>query len=177
MKRSTQILLLTGSHFLAGLLGFIISYQPLNDVLSGPILSPSFEVLDGDTVLNDGKALHIRGMDAPELRPWSRCWAEAALAGFAKESLERELLYEGKWKLAEMRTDNAGRNDARLVTEDGYDIADTMRVNGVAAITDAKWDWCGPISDVSSKAQLETSPHSPQVWSPSGALYDPRAAD
>ena len=50
-----------------------------------PVPSMAFgAVLDGDTIIDRGRSIHIEGLDAPELGPWAHCWSEAALAGIPK---------------------------------------------------------------------------------------------
>ena len=105
-----------------------------------------FVVLDGDTIVVDGSAIHVAGIDAPELGPWARCWAEAALAGHAREQLQRTLADadRGGWSLTDISMPDArGTRTARLVDRNGYDIADDMVVYGSAAQTTTTWGWCG----------------------------------
>lgn len=133
-------------------------------------------VLDGDTVVKDGVAYHVRGVDAAELGPWANCWAEAALAGFSKDRLEGTL-GSRSWTLVDAHTDQDGRTSVRLVDEKGYDIADDMRVYGGAALTDQRWNWCARDVALHSPGADEQPPVGPNLWWPSGNVYDPRAAD
>lgn len=138
-----------------------------------------FDVLDGDTVVTHGVAVRLRGFDAPELGPWARCWAEAALAGHAREELQRSLgETERGWRLVDHSAPDArGRRTARLVDREGYDISDELVVAGAAAMTDARWDWCGGDANLHHVLQDEPPPHGPNLWWPSGPMFDPRAAD
>ncbi len=52
---------------------------------------PEIKVLDGDTLLFNGRLVRIAGIDAPELGQTAKCWAEAALGGKARNALESEL--------------------------------------------------------------------------------------
>ena len=45
-------------------------------------------VLDGDTLVVEGQWVRVRGIDAPELGPWARCWADAGLGGASRAVLE-----------------------------------------------------------------------------------------
>ena len=79
---------------LAVIIIFLVGYITGRDkavfdhFFSGPVPSMPFEqVLDGDTIVDRGRTIHIAGIDAPELGPWARCLAEAGLAGFSKVSL------------------------------------------------------------------------------------------
>jgi endonuclease YncB( thermonuclease family) len=148
--------------------------------IEAPQLPPHrFVVLDGDTVLVDGSPFRVAGIDAPELGPWARCWAEAALAGHARESLQRLLSDDSRgWRPASVSTANGGRSrTARLVSSEGFDIADDMIVAGYAAKTDASWDWCGQEANLHHVSENEQPPHGPNLWWPMAHMFDARAAD
>ncbi|HET9638489.1 MAG TPA: hypothetical protein VFP12_04705 [Allosphingosinicella sp.] len=137
-------------------------------------------VLDGDTLLFDGALVRVAGIDAPELGPWAKCWAEAALAGHSKDYLERELYDRdrGGWSLAGVSApDSAGRRTARLVREDGEDMSDLMVVYGYAARTTQRWDWCGNNANLHQPLEDEPPPHGPNLWWPTAHMFDARAAD
>jgi endonuclease YncB( thermonuclease family) len=142
------------------------------------LLSGDDRVLDGDTLLIGGNPVRIAGIDAPELGPWARCWAEAALAGHAKNEVER-LLSEGEWRLVDMSApDDDGRRTARAVRGGGgEDLADDLVVAGYAASTNGRWDWCGGNANLHDPREDEPAPHGPNLWWPSGSVFDPRAAD
>ncbi|HEX6376303.1 MAG TPA: hypothetical protein VFZ91_11350 [Allosphingosinicella sp.] len=146
-----------------------------------PAPRQDFRVLDGDTLLLDGKPIRIAGIDAPELGPWAKCWAEAALAGHAREYLEREFyagLEQGGWSPAGASAPDAqGRRTARLVRGDGEELADLMVIYGYAARTTGRWDWCGKDADLHQPLQDEPPPHGPNLWWPSAHMFDARAAD
>ena len=148
---------------------------------SGRAPPHDFRVLDGDTLLLDGAPIRVAGIDAPELGPWAQCWAEAALAGHAKDHLERALhggSARGDWSLAdESPPDSRGRRTARLVGKGGDDIADLMVVAGVAARTAGRWDWCGPDADLHDPLDGEPQPYGPSLWWPTNRMFDERAAD
>jgi endonuclease YncB( thermonuclease family) len=135
-------------------------------------------VLDGDTLLIDGHPVRIAEIDAPELGPWARCWAEAALAGHAKHEVER-LLAEGEWRLVDVGAPDAGgRRSARVVgAGSSGDLADNLVVGGFAARTTGRWDWCGRNANLHDPRDDEPVPHGPDLWWPSGHMFDPRADD
>jgi micrococcal nuclease len=139
-----------------------------------------FVVLDGDTVVVDGSPIRIAGIDAPELGPWAKCWAEAALAGHAREYLGT-LIWgsdRGGWSLRDISTaDGRGRRTARLVDREGYDIAEDMIVGGYAAQTSGSWDWCGGNANLHQVLETEPPPHGPSLWWPTAHMFDARAAD
>lgn len=137
-------------------------------------------VLDGDTVVVDGSAFHVAGIDAPELGPWAKCWAEAALAGHARDNLQRLLGdTDGRgWQLRDVSApDSQGRRTARLVDREGYDITDDMVVYGFAASTAGRWDWCGGDATLREVLDGDQPPHGPSLWWPTAHMFDPRAAD
>lgn len=152
--------------------------QLSGDAAGREVPSITFEaVLDGDTVVDHGRAIHIRGLDAPELGPWAKCWAEAALAGKAKEALESALLSKRGWRLIDIQQDTSARFSGRVLDKDGFDIVDELRVNGTSAMTAKHWDWCGSDADWHDVREGEKPPMGPQLWWPTGRMFDPRAAD
>lgn len=140
-----------------------------------------FRVLDGDTLLFGKALIKVAGIDAPELGPWARCWAEAALAGHSKSYLERELydgLDRGGWSLADVsKPDERGRRTARLARGDGEDLSDLMVVYGYAARTTGRWDWCGKDANLHQPLEDEPPPYGPNLWWPAAHMFDARAAD
>jgi endonuclease YncB( thermonuclease family) len=137
-------------------------------------------VLDGDTVVVDGSAFHVAGIDAPELGPWAKCWGEAALAGHARDQLQRLLgdTDERGWQLRDVSAPDAqGKRTARIVDRAGYDINDDMVVYGYAASTSGRWDWCGGNAGLRQVLDGDQPPHGPGLWWPTAHMFDPRAAD
>ena len=133
-------------------------------------------VLDGDTIVDQGRAVHIRGLDAPELGPWAKCWAEAALAGEAKFELENSDGERG-WRVVELKQVATDRWSGRVIDREGYDIADELRVAGTGAMSEKRWDWCGQSIKLEPVGMDETLPIGPQLWWPSERVFDPRAND
>jgi len=133
-------------------------------------------VLDGDTILFKGQVLKVADIDAPELGPWAKCWAEAALAGHAKAYVETNLS-EGRWRIIANKPGGGAARTARVVRADGEDLEDLMVVYGYAAKTSGRWDWCGVNANLHAPDEGEAKPHGPNLWWPTGPMYDPRAAD
>lgn len=134
-------------------------------------------VLDGDTLLVGNRPVKVAGVDAPELGPWARCWAEAALAGHAKSYVERELS-DGEWRLVNVATNASGTRTARVVrSRDGADLSDVLVVYGYAARTTGRWDWCGANANLHNVLEDESPPHGPNLWWPTGQVFDARASD
>ncbi len=170
---------LTVLSFVAG----AISNEPeaFSDVGHSTVQRQAFDgVLDGDTIVDEGRAIHIRGLDAPELGPWAKCWAEAALAGHAREKLQALLMDDERrgWRLRDLSPpDTNGNQSARVVDRYGIDIFDDMTVSGFAASTTDKWDWCGQGPGLREVLDGAKPPHGPSLWWPAGHMFDRRAAD
>lgn len=138
----------------------------------------NIEVLDGDTLLFDGQWVRVRGIDAPELGPWAECWAEAGLGGASRDAMEDAIRSGAPWSLVRpSEPDERGMVTADLVSEDLGEVADNMTVNGYAASTDGEWDWCGTDGDLRAAHLNAQRPHGPNLWWPSGRVYDERAGD
>lgn len=160
---------------------FLSACDPwVNDV----ILTPSepdnpeiISVLDGDTLLVGDTILRLRGIDAPEMPPHSRCWAEAALAGHAKVAVERYVLggnrgrsEYGGWRITDPSgTDEHGHLIGSLKSTSGEDLADILVVYGYAARSD-KWDWCAEGQDLRNRV-------GPNLWYPPDDRLDDRVID
>lgn len=179
MKKAILIPILILSHTAVALLAFGLRDTFISDELQGKYRHRTVDrVLDGDTVVKDGEALHIRGIDAPELGPWANCWAEAAAAGRAKSDLETELFgFDDRWTLVDRKVDSSGRASVRIVDQEGFDISDTLSVHSFAALTDEKWDWCGSEQPLQPVLEGTRPSHGPNLWWPSGNMFDPRARD
>lgn len=118
------------------------AYQP-QVVLEGG-RSTTVRIIDGDTVELDGETVRISNIDAPELPPRSKCWAEAALSIQASEVLTGSFSRTGRLRIVREGKDRYGRTLARLY--DGErDIGQSLVNLGLAARwTGRRWDWCGP---------------------------------
>jgi endonuclease YncB( thermonuclease family) len=128
----------------------------------------------------DGQLVRLAGVDTPELGPWAKCWAEAAMGGHARDEVARQLAsrFQGRpWKLAVVGRDGEGRALATFTRNDGEDLADVLVVDGYAARTTGRWDWCGTNANLHDTLEGEPAPHGPTLWWPSGQVYDPRAGD
>lgn len=153
------------------------SEQEHGDIPSSPIDG----ALDGDTVIINGEAYNVAGIDAPELGPWAKCWAEAALAGDAKHFVESTLSQPG-WRIAGLGKNKQGIRTVQFAHKEGTypghpgDLADEMIVAGFAADTDGRWDWCGSGAKLEMLKDGTPRPHGPNLWWPAGRAYDPRAA-
>jgi len=166
--RLSLVVVLSGIHTAACMGDFALPAETHQDI----------KVLDGDTLIFEGQWVRIRGIDAPELGPWAKCWAEAGLGGASRDVLQRAIYSEGPWRLVQPDEPNErGMVVAGLVSEDGEDLADYMGVYGYAATTDGEWDWCGLDANLHSPTEDEPRPHGPNLWWPTNHMFDERAGD
>ncbi|HYD28578.1 hypothetical protein [Brevundimonas sp.] len=169
MKLSSWAVLVGGVLALAG------GCHP-NDVITVPP-HQDIEVLDGDTLIFEGRWVRVRGIDAAELGPWAKCWSEAALGGASRTALEEMLWENGPWRLSSVTpTGDQGMVVADVLGRDGADLADSMAVHGYAAKTSGKWDWCG-IKPLRNPREDDPLPRGPNTWWPANHMFDERAGD
>lgn len=120
--------------------------------IAGPVRAHLVRVLDGDTVEVLARIwpdhyvetrVRLAGIDAPELR--GRCAEEIALAERAKARLAA-LLAGNRLLLADVHYGKyAGRVVARVLTEDGRDVAAILVAEKLARAYDGhrRMPWCG----------------------------------
>lgn len=120
--------------------------------LAGPVRAHLVRVVDGDTVEVLARIwpdhyvetlVRLAGIDAPELR--GRCAEEVALAERAKARLAA-LLAGNRLLLADVRYGKyAGRVVARVLTEDGRDVAAILVAERLARRYEGgrRAPWCG----------------------------------
>jgi endonuclease YncB( thermonuclease family) len=177
LRRGTY---LRGLAFIPLQLVFPITIEALRSDVAWQRSDPSREpaqvikVLDGDTLIFGSQIVRLRGIDAPELAPNAKCWAEAALAGDARNEVEGLVssIQQRRWKVADPEgRDEHGHVIAKLVRDDGEDLADLLVVGGYAARSASrKWDWCGPAKDLRDL-------QGPNLWYPPDEKIDPRTID
>lgn len=132
---------------------------------AAPVASPPvLRVIDGDTLVINGETIRLANIDAPETMPRSRCWAEARLSSEATFALEVEA---STWAalpptIERDGQDRYGRTLATIRTTDGRDVGQMLIESGLAVPwTGRRWDWCGPVTDVSAGADLLRAKPSP----------------
>lgn len=164
--------------------GFTVGSRPGYDdtgwKMDGPRNPEQILVLDGDTLLVGAEIVRFAGIDAPELPPRSKCWAEAALATHVRQYVENKVSganlglpgNSGAWRVTNrVGRDASGHVLASLTRDGGDDLADDLRVYGYAALTTSRtWDWCGPPGDLRNQA-------GPGLWYPPDDKIDARAVD
>lgn len=108
---------------------------------AAPNPPPSLRVIDGDTIVDHGRTIRIRGLDAPELH--GHCPAETQLAMRARERLQ-QLLADGLSVYPSGR-DRYGRILAVVRDARGQDVARIMIAEGLAHPYDGRGPrggWC-----------------------------------
>jgi hypothetical protein len=112
-----------------------------------PSIADRVMVLSADTLVIDGRHVHLSNASAPQSALHARCWAEA-LASQTEVEFVRDLVqhaasidFKPNGKL-----DEYGRA-LGLVTMDRLDLGDLLYNRGMAArLTEPRFDWCQPIS-------------------------------
>lgn len=98
-------------------------------------------VIDGDSIMLDGQAVRIEGLDAPEIR--GQCQAEIELARAAAARLEE--LLAGGYIFEPHGLDRYRRRLAIIRTADGRNVADILIAEGLARRYDGRGQrqgWC-----------------------------------
>ena len=150
-------------------LGDRASDLPRNDaavtVEGQTALARGLGVIDGDTFRLEGEVIRISNIDAPEMPPRSRCWAEARLARAATMELQR-IQSEGTpggFRITRDGQDRYRRTLARVSFDGGRtDAGETMIARGMASPwTGRRWEWCGAVTGDPSGAAIIRPPASP----------------
>jgi len=104
-------------------------------------------VLAGDTMVIDGKHIHLANIVAPQGIPEARCWGESLSAKHAVQLVKRLLQDAHKIEVQPTgQIDSHGRTLA-LVSLDGLDLGQTLYDNGAAAMpSNGRFRWCEAIS-------------------------------
>lgn len=122
----------------------------LQAVVAPDALSGGFRIIDGDTFALGAETIRISNIDAPEMAPRARCWAEARLARAATMELDRirEASPDlGRFQITREGKDRYGRTLARVTFDGETDAGEIMIANGYASPwTGRRWDWCGAVN-------------------------------
>lgn len=124
---------------------------PSDEPVAGPVSAAVLRVIDGDTLLVRARIwlgqdvetrVRLAGADAPEMK--ARCEAELVLARAALEFV-RARVGSKRVALHDIRYDKYGRRVlARVFTEDGEDLAESLIRHGLARAYGggARAGWC-----------------------------------
>ena len=118
-------------------------------VHSAPVtVSGRVKVLNADTLVIDGRHVHLSNASAPQSVLHAHCWSEALLAtdelAFVKDLVDHALTIDFK---PSGQVDDYNR-DLGLVRLDGMDLGDELYNRGMAArLTEPRFDWCRPVSE------------------------------
>jgi hypothetical protein len=104
-------------------------------------------VLNADTLVIDGRHVHLSNASTPQSTMHSRCWAEALLAAneiaYVRDLVNRAQTIDFK-PTGQVDDYNRALGEVSL---DGRDLGEDLYQHGMAArITDPRFDWCQPIS-------------------------------
>ena len=104
-------------------------------------------VLNADSLVIDGKHVHLSNASTPQSTLHARCWAEALLAQ-TEITYVRDLVARSQTvAFAPSGQVDAYNRALGQVTLDGMDLGDQLYEQGMAArLTDPRFDWCQPIS-------------------------------
>lgn len=127
-------------------------------VEGGTAMAHTFGVIDGDTFRLGEEVIRISNIDAPEMPPRSRCWAEARLAREATLELQRiqaEAPRTGRQRITREGKDQYGRTLARVSYDGVADAGELMIARGYAVPrVGHRWDWCGPVTNDPNGARV-----------------------
>jgi hypothetical protein len=104
-------------------------------------------ILNADTLVIDGRHVHLSNASSPQSTLHARCWAEALLA--AKEIAYVRDLVDEAVAIDFKPNGQVDSYDRELgqVSLDGQDLGDELYDHGMAArLTNPRFDWCQPIS-------------------------------
>ena len=105
-------------------------------------------VLNADTLVIDGRHVHLSNASTPQSVLHAKCWSEALLAAdeltYVKDMVDHALTIDFK---PTGQVDSYNRA-LGLVKLDGMDLGDELYNRGMAArLTDPRFDWCRPVSE------------------------------
>lgn len=125
-------------------------------------LTGGFRIIDGDTFALGSETIRISNIDAPEMPPRARCWAEARLARAAATELDRirgQSPDLGQFRITREGQDRYGRTLARVTFDGETDAGEIMIANGYASPwTGRRWDWCGAVTADPNGAAIVAGP-------------------
>ena len=132
--------------------GFLLCASALTssaEQITGPIEADVIRVIDGDTIEVNAHVwvgqyvrtkVRLLGVDTPEIRR-PKCEAERAVGQEAKAFVEASV--GNKVKLYDVKMGSfGGRVIARLETESGVDLGQTLTENALAVAYKADEPWC-----------------------------------
>jgi endonuclease YncB( thermonuclease family) len=110
-------------------------------------ISDRVQILNGDSLVIDGRHVHLSNASTPQSTIHARCWAEALLAAneitYVRDMVDHASSIDFK---PNGQVDDYNRA-LGLVTLDGIDLGEDLYQHGMAArITNPRFDWCQPIS-------------------------------
>ena len=111
-----------------------------------PPLTDRVRVVDAQSLVIDGQRVRVSNIDAPELFPGARCWAEAVLAKQAFFTVLETVQQGQDVQLRPEGRQNRWGQALAGVEVDGVDLGDLLYQQGLASRpTGRRFDWCGEL--------------------------------
>jgi hypothetical protein len=112
-----------------------------------PSIAGRVMVLNADSLVIDGRHVHLSNASAPEGVLHARCWAEAIAAQSAVAFVRDLVQHAGSIEFNPNGKVDGYNRDLGLVSIDRSDLGDALYQKGMAArLTNPRFDWCQPIS-------------------------------
>jgi hypothetical protein len=112
-----------------------------------PSIAARVLVLNADSLVIDGRHVHLSNASAPEGVLHARCWAEAIAAQSAVAFVRDLVQHAGSIEFTPNGKVDGYNRDLGLVSVDRSDLGDMLYQKGMAArLTSPRFDWCQPIS-------------------------------
>ena len=108
-----------------------------------PTLSPDrVKILNADTLVIDGRHVHLSNASAPQTTLHARCWAEALLAAHEIAYVRDMVLHATSIDFKPTGKIDSYNRELGLVSLDGLDLGDDLYEHVMAArLTDPRVDW------------------------------------
>ena len=105
------------------------------------------KILNADTLVIDGRHVHLSNASAPQTTLHARCWAEALLASHEIAYVRDMVLHATSIDFKPTGKIDSYNRELGLVSLDGHDLGEELYEHGRAArLTDPRFDWCQPFS-------------------------------
>ena len=113
-----------------------------------PVLNADrVKVLNADSLVIDGRHVHLSNASSPLGALHARCWAEALLAASDTDYVRDLVNHAGNIEFKPNGKTDSYDRDLGIVLLDGRDLGEELYQQGKAArLTNPRFDWCQPIS-------------------------------
>jgi hypothetical protein len=105
------------------------------------------KVLNADSLVIDGRHVHLSNGSSPLGALHARCWAEALLAASDTAYVRDLVAHASSIEFKPNGKVDSYNRDLGIVLLDGRDLGEALYQQGMAArLTNPRFDWCQPIS-------------------------------